>query len=417
MNEKLLNELNKILRLPAERLSRFRRLTLAERSAVLQELSPHIQQSLLRELKEAEIADLVDHMAPRQAENVLARLKDEKRRLRIIKKVKTEAREKIEYFLRFHPQASVSLMSFNYVLIPITATVGEAADAAEEHYEDVGVFPEILVQQNGELVGEVQFSVLVRQRNSLAIKKFVQPVQTISYRAEVTQIMELFSVSQRKKIVVVDRDESVLGIIYADDALNLFGKLPAESLYDVSGLDDNEKPLDPAWQKFKYRYRWLVLNLATTFLAGYVVFTFEDTLDKLVMLAMYIPIVAGMGSNAGSQAFAVMLRGLALGTISYRDMTTVVKREALAGLYNGIVIGLIVAVISVLWNQSALLGLVVGLTMVGLHIIAGIFGSFTPLFLKYINRDPAAMSVVIITTATDVFGLLLLLGLGSWLLL
>jgi magnesium transporter len=410
-------ELKKISQIPAERLRRFRALSLAERSAVLQELSPHVQQVLFSGLRESEIVDLVDHMDPRQAENVLARVKDDRRRLRIIKKVKTEAREKIEFFLRFHPKASMSLMSFNYVLIPITATIGEAADAIDEHYQDIGMFPEILVHEGGLLVGEVPLSVLVRQRNSLGVKKFVQPVQSLTYRAEVAEIIELFSISQRKKIVVLDHDESVLGIIYADDALNLFGKLPAESLYDVSGLDESERPLDPAGQKFKHRYRWLILNLATAFMAGSMIFLFKDTLDRLVVLAMYIPIVAGMGGNAGSQTFAVMLRGLTLGTISYRDMTGVIRREAMAGFYNGVLIGSIVAIISVIWNESAMLGLVVGISMIGVHMIAGIAGALVPLTLKYLGRDPASMSTIFITTATDVLGLLLLLSLGSWLLM
>ncbi len=401
---------------PRERLTILRRLSLAEQSALLQELSPHLQQSVLTELKEGEIADLLDHMDPRQAENLVARITDEKRRLRIIKKIKTAAREKIEYFLRFHPKATTTLINFNYVLLPITATVGEAADAIDEHYQDTGTFPEILIHNTGELVGEVPMSVLVRQRNSVVLKRFVQSVPSISYTAEVVEVLNLFTISQKKKVVVLDHDESVLGIIYADDALNLFGKLPAEGLYGVSGLDENERPLDSSWLKFKHRYRWLILNLATAFMAGSMIFFFKDTLDALVILAMYIPIVAGMGGNAGSQTFAVMMRGLTLGTISFKDVMGVVKREAGAGLLNGLLIGLIVAVISVIWNHSALLGLVVGMSMVGVHIVAGVFGAFVPLFLKHIGRDPASMSSIFITTATDVLGLLFLLGLGTWLL-
>jgi magnesium transporter len=406
-----------IKRRPEERLSVLRSLSLPEQSAALEEVSPHVQQSLLAVLRDSEIADIVDHMDPRQAENILARIKDEKRRVRIIKRIKTAAREKIEYFLRFHPKATTTLISFNYVLLPVTATVGDAADAIDEHYQDTGTFPEILVHDKGVLVGEVAMSVLVRQRNSVVLKRFIQPVSSITYQAEVVEVLNLFAASQRKKVAVLDHDQSVLGIIYADDALNLFGKLPAESLYGVSGLDESERPLDPAWLKFKHRYRWLILNLATAFMAGSMIFLFKDTLDKLVILAMYIPIIAGMGGNAGSQTFAVMLRGLTLGTISFKEVWSVIQKEAGAGLLNGILIGSIVATISVIWNQSALLGLVVGMSMIGVHIVAGVFGAFIPLFLKHIGRDPASMSSIFITTATDVLGLLFLLGLGSWLLL
>jgi magnesium transporter len=406
-------KISAIRRKPEERIALLRGLSLPEQSAVMQELSPHVQQALLQGLKSHEIVDIVDHMDPRQAENILARIKDESRRLKIIKKIKTEAREKIEYFLRFHPKATTTLISFNYVLLPVTATVGDAADAIDEHYQDTGTFPEILVHDKGQLAGEIPMSVLVRQRNSASLKRFVLTVSYLPYSAEVVEVLNLFSVSQRKKVVILDHDESVLGIIYADDALNLFGKLPVEGLYNVSGLDESERPLDPSWQKFKHRYRWLILNLATCFLAGSMIFLFKDTIDRLVILAMYIPIVAGMGGNAGSQTFAVMLRGLTLGTISFKNVLTVMAKETGAGLLNGLVIGTIVALISIIWNESAMLGLVVGLSMVGVHVVAGFFGAFVPLFLKYIGKDPASTSSIFITTATDVFGLLFLLGLGT----
>jgi magnesium transporter len=417
MDDVLHEKIKYLSRHPDERLALFRELSLAEQSVALSTLSPHAQQSLLEQLRHDEIVSIVDHLDPRLAENILARIQNEKRRLRIIKKIKTEAREKIEYFLRFHPKATTTLISFNYVLVPKTSTIGEVADAIDEHYQDTGTFPEILVQENGELVGEVAMSVLVRQRNSLSIKKFIQPVLSITYQAEVSEVVSLFSVSQHKKVVVLDHDESVLGIIYADDALDLFGKLPAETLYGVSGLDESERPFDTSWQKFNHRYKWLIINLSTSFLAGSMIFIFKDTLDRLVILAMYIPIIAGMGGNAGSQTFAVMLRGLTLGTVSFKVGWPVIRREVGAGVLNGVVIGTIVAIISVLWNESLMLGLVVGVSMVCVHIVAGFFGALVPLFLKYIGRDPAAMSMMIITTATDVFGLLCLLSLGSWLLL
>jgi len=400
-----------------DRLVRLRSLPLAEQSVVLQSLSPHIQEDLLSKLKMNEVVDIVDHMDPRLAENTLFRIKDEEYRIRIIKKLKGDVREKIEYFLRFHPKASLALISFNYVLLSVKSTIGEAASAIEEHFEDTGKFPEVLVHDKGELIGEVAMSKLVRERNTALLKKFVQPVQTVTYQAEVANIVEILTLSQRKKVIVLDHDNSILGIIYADDARALFGKLPAESLYEISGMDDTSRPFDPVFKKFSSRYRWLILNLATAFLAGSMIFIFKDTIDQLVVLAMYIPIVAGMGGNAAGQVFAVMLRGITLGTINLSNGLPAVWLEVKTGILNGAVIGLIVALISIIWNDSALLGLVVGLSMIGVHVIAGFFGAFVPLFLKHIGKDPASTSTIFITTATDVFGLLFLLGLSSMILL
>ena len=417
MEKDLDQEIKIITRQPAERLSRFRALSLPEQSVVFQQLSQYIQQLLLQEMKVGEIVDLVDHLDPRQAERVLLRIKDNKRRLKIVKRVKVEIRDKVEYFLRFHPKATRSLVNFNYVLLSDKATIGEAADAIEDHYHNTGKFPEVLIYENGILAGEVPMSTLVRHRNTCTLKKFIVPVQTITYRAEVTEIIDILTSSKRKKVIVLDNDQSVLGIVYADEALSLFGKLPAESLYDISGVDEDERPFDSSWRKFTNRYKWLVLNLATAFLAGSMIFLFEETLAALVILAMYIPIVAGMGGNSASQTFAVMLRGITLGTISLKNGTPAIWREVGAGLLNGILIGSIVAVISIFWNHSALLGLVVGLSMIGVHLVAGFFGAFIPLFLKYLGKDPAAMSTIFITTATDVFGLFFLLGLGTLILM
>jgi magnesium transporter len=417
MEKTLADELKVISRVPAERLPRLRALSLAEQSALLSELSSHVLQDVLSKLKVSEIVDMLDHMDPRQAENILARIKDEKRRLKIIKKLKDDARDKIEYFLRFHPKATMSLMSFNYVILSGSITIGQAAEAIEEHFEDIGKFPEILVHENGVLVGEILMSTLVRERNSATLKRFVRPVQTITYQAEVAEVVDTLTLSHRKKVIVLDHDDSVLGVIYADDAIALFGKLPAESLYDVSGMDDTSRPFDSVSKKFRSRYKWLILNLVTAFMAGSMIFLFKDTIDRLVVLAMYIPIVAGMGGNAASQVFAVMLRGLTLGTISYKTAAPAIWREVQAGVLSGLMIGSIVAVISIIWNNSALLGLVVGLAMLGVHIVAGLFGAFIPIFLKHHGLDPASVSTMIITTATDVLGLLFLLGLASLILL
>lgn len=400
-----------------DRLGAFRALTLAERSVIILQLSAHVQQSLIKRLKNDELVDILDHLDVRSAELLLSRIGNVKRRDRIVAAVKGAVREKIDYFLRFHPKATVSLINFNYLLLPSSYTIAQTADAIDEHYQDSGKFPEVLVQEKGQLVGEVSLSDLVRERNTQALKKFVQPVITISYVAEVADIVNALSGSKKRKVVVLDVDESVLGVIYADEAMALFGPSLDESLYNVAGVNDSELPFDGAVTKFRRRYRWLILNLFTCFLAGGVIFMFKGTIDALVVLAMYIPIVAGMGGNAAAQTFAVTMRGITIGSINLKNCWPAIWREVGAGAINGATIGIIVALISVVWNHSWLLGLVVGLTMVGEHIIAGFFGGILPLIMKQHGYDPASTSSIFISTATDVGGLLLLLGLGTLVLM
>lgn len=413
MHPDLVEKARQITYRAEERTTLFRALPLGEQSVVLSHLSAYVQQSLIAKLKDHELVDILDHMDLHQAEQLTQRMTNVRRRDRVVAALKGAVRDKLEYFVRFHPKATISLIHFNYLFLPASTTIGKTADAIDDYYGDTGRFPEVLVHEKGVLLGEASMSHLVRERNSQVLKKFVQPVATVPYLAEVAEVMNALTVSKKKKVVVLDHDESVLGIIYADEALALFGDAINESLYDVAGVDTNERPFDGSLVKFRRRYRWLILNLATCFLAGGVIYLFEDTIDALVILAMYIPIVAGMGGNAAAQTFAVTMRGLTLGTVTFKNAWPMIGREIGAGVLNGFLIGALVAVISVFWNHSPLLGLVVGLTMIGAHVIAACAGATIPLVMKSFGKDPAATSSIFITTATDVGGLLLLLGLGT----
>lgn len=401
----------------SERMAMLREMPLTERSSVFEELSPYVQQSVLKQLKDYEIVDMLDNMDMRHAERILARIHDVKKRKSIVHRLKGDIREKSEYFLRFHPQATLSLINFNYLFLSSTLTIEEAADIIDEHYDETGKYPELLIHEEGELIGEVLFSSLVRERNKSLLKKYVQPVTTIPYHSAVPDIVDTIVSEKTKKVVVVDRDLSVLGVIYADTVKPLFGSLPAESLYDFAGVDDSERPFDSVGTKVQNRYRWLILNLATCFLAGSVVLMFQGTLDALTILSVYIPIVAGMGGNAATQSFAIMVRGLTLGTVSLQTSGPVILREMMAGAINGVIIGIIVAFISTVWNGSAMLGVVVGLSLVCAHTVAAVAGALVPLVMKNLGKDPAATSTIFITTVTDVLGLVFLLGFATLILL
>lgn len=401
---------------PDKRIKTLRGLSVPERTAAFEKLSPYVQQSILKQLKIHEIVAMLDHMDMQQAQKVLTRIQNVKRREKVVQRLKGDVKEKVEYFLRFHPQATLSLINFNYLFLSGLTTVGEAAELIDKHYEETARYPEVLVHDNGQLTGEVVLSTLVKESNASLLKNHVQPIQSITYQAEVQEVVETLVSTDSKKLIVLDHDTSVLGVIYADAARLLFGNLPAESLYDVAGVDDSEKPFDSVGKKVQNRYKWLILNLGTCFLAGLVILSFQSTLDKLTILSVYIPIVAGMGGNAATQSFAIMVRGITLGTISLPNATPAILRELWAGVINGVIVGAVVTVVTTLWNGDPWLGLVVALALIGTHIIAAVAGSFIPLFMKHIGKDPAATSTIFISTATDVGGLLLLLGLATLIL-
>lgn len=401
---------------PEERLKILRSLPVAERSAVFSNLSPYVQQTILKEMKTPEIVDMLDHFDLQYAQRILTRIKDVKRRDEIVRRLKGDVKEKIEFFLRFHPKATLSLINFNYLFLPADMTVGDAAQLIEQHYHETGRYPELLVHEKGVLVGEVPFSSMVKERNSSTLKRHLHSIPTITYQAEVSEVVGLLTSTKSKKVVVLDHDMSVLGVIYADAARSIFGNIPGESLYEFAGVDNSERPFDSVQKKVNNRYRWLILNLATCFLAGSVVLVFQDTLNAITILSIYIPIVTGMSGNAATQTFAVMVRGLTLGTISIQTAWPAMIKEGLAGVMNGIIIGAVVAAISLFWGGGPIIGGVVALTLVCAHLIAGVAGSFIPLFMKHIGKDPAATSTIFITTVTDTCSLLLLLSFATILL-
>ena len=402
---------------PAGRMDLFRELSLPRQVAVFEYLSPYVRTNILNNLNDAEVSSFLDQMDMQSAENALALIRDQKRRYRIIRQVKSDLKDKAEYFLRFHPKATLSLLNFNYLLLSSETRIEQAADAIDEHYRETGKFPEVLMHKDGELVGEVPLSALVRESNTKPIKHFVVPVETVTYQASVQEIVKSFSEAEHRKVVVLDHDSSVIGIIYSDDAVALFGGRPASALYDFAGVADTERSFDSILSKVKNRYKWLILNLGTAFLAASVVGLFEDTLSQLVILAVYMPIVAGMGGNAATQTLAVIVRGITVGEINLRNGLPAISREVGAGFINGAINGTVVALVATFWNGDPRLGLVLAIAMMFNLIIAGFFGAVIPLLMKAMGKDPATSATIFITTATDVFGFFAFLGLATIILL
>jgi len=400
-----------------DRLEHFCVLPPETRSAVFEKLSPHVQQSILEKLKTDEIVQLLDYFDLQRAENILARMSNQTRRERLALRLKTDLKEKAEYFLRFHPKAELKLLNFNYLLLSAEMTIADASDAIDIHYREVGKFPEVLVHQDGVCIGEVKPGVLIRESNRKKLAPYVTPITEVSYLAGLNEVVRVFNKTKHGKIAVLDTDGSVVGIIYADDALRLFGTDPAAALYDFAGVVDSERVRDSMWSKVKHRYKWLIINLGTGFMAASVVSLFENTLNELVLLAIYMPIVAGMGGNAATQTLAVIVRGITVGEVALKNSLKPILNEVGAGFINGAINGTLIAIVATFWNQSPMLGLVLAVAMIFNLVIAGFFGAFIPLLMKAMGKDPATSATIFITTATDVFGFFVFLGLATVVLL
>jgi len=398
---------------PDKRLELFRGQSTAEKIEVFFLLSPHVQQTLIEALTIKELITFINQLDFDQAGRILARIRNERKRKQVARKLKTELKEKAEYFLRFSPKAEFTLLNFNYIFLPDTTSIIDASYALDQHYKETGKIPEILVQKNGKCIGEVVMGTLVRERNTGKLGKYITQIFTISYKANPSEIKKVFTKSEKRKVVVIDTDHSVLGIIYTDDVKRLFNNGSAGALYDFAGVSDSERVFDPVMSKVNHRYKWLLINLFTGFLAASVVGLFENTLQEFVLLAIYMPIVAGMGGNAATQTLAVTVRGIAVGEVSLANVKQAIKKEVSAGILNGFIVGVVVAFAASLINQSPLLGLIIAISMMVNLVVAGFFGALVPVVMKSFGKDPATSATIFITTATDVFGFFTFLGLAT----
>ena len=208
------------------------------------------------------------------------------------------------------------------------------------------------------------------------------------------------------------------------DGGRLIGSILPESLLSAAVEHDTRQMLQvasvagesidgPLTASIRTRLPWLTVNLATTFLAAATVGLFESTLVQVVVLAAFLPVVAGQGGIGGTQTLTLIVRAIALGELVGIGARRLLAREAVLGLLHGVWLGVLVAVIAILWKQNLGLGLVLGVAMLGNMIIAGSIGAAVPLFLRRIGVDPAVSSAVVVTTFTDVFGFLLFLGIAS----
>ena len=385
-----------------------------EQGDILLSLPQTIQKKLLFKLSNDEITSFLKFLDLDEAANLL-RIIEKKRRKKIIGDLEKEAKEKIQLLLEFDKESAAGLMTLDYIQVNIESKLKDVMKVARKHEKNTGKFPIILVTKNKTLRGELPTHNIPKIRQNEKITNYIKKVPEILYSTNTKEIPKILKNHPHDKLVVIDDENSVLGIIYAHDVLKLMDE--TRDIEKFAGVRKEERVFDNFAIKTKNRYKWLILNLATAFLAASVVGLFEDTISNFVLLAVYMPIVAGMGGNAGTQTLAIFVRGIALKEIELNKQAyKAIVNEIGAGALNGLITGTLAAAIALLWNKSPILGLIIGLAMVVNLMIAGLFGALIPLIMKKLGKDPATSATIFITTATDVFGFFAFLGLASILL-
>jgi len=234
---------------------------------------------------------------------------------------------------------------------------------------------------------------------------------------DIKDVVHTFEQYDLSVLAIVNSYGVLLGRITSDDMYDIINEHATEQMYNLAGVDDEAEEDEEILPAGKKRATWLAFNLLTAIAASLVIGLFSETLESMVALAILMPIVASMGGNAGTQSLTVVVRQLALGDISQGDAMRIIKKEVTIALVNGLLFAIIVGIIAALWFDTAMLGVVIGLSMVINLFMAGLFGASVPLLLKRMDVDPAIGSTVILTTVTDVVGFFSFLALATYILL
>jgi magnesium transporter len=238
-------------------------------------------------------------------------------------------------------------------------------------------------------------------------------VKTDTDQEEVARQVALYDLLA---IPVTDPENKLVGVITVDDVIDVIKEEATEDIFHMAGVDVHDHVYTPVRTSVKRRLPWLGINLVTALVAATVVAFFEPTIARFSFLAVFLPVVAGMGGNSGTQTLTVMVRGLALGEVTWANSKTALWKESMVGITNGLAMGFIAGIAAYFWKANSILGFVLAGAMIINMFVAGLTGSMIPLLLKKLNVDPAIASGIILTTFTDVTGFLSFLGLATLLL-
>lgn len=375
------------------------------REIVVEHLSAEIFAASLPELDSDDLVTIAEELEPEERDEALAALSEKDRVL-------------VEQGLSFPEDSAGRMMQREMVVVAPFWTVGQTIDFLRASDVDNDDFYVIMVTDiNGHYVGEVRLNTLLcSQRPKRISEIMVTDIQPIPVTTDQEEVALLFRRYGMVTSGVVDKDGRLLGIITIDDILDVIDEEAEEDLMALAGVSDGSIR-SSILETFSGRAPWLFVNLLTAILASLVIGLFEGALEKVVALAILMPIVASMGGNAGTQTVTVAVRAIAMREFSSRTAVAFGLREFYVGVLNGIVFAIVTACISFIWFREPDIALVLGVAMFANIVIAAISGTLVPLALIKMGTDPATASSVFITTITDVVGFLVFLGLAAMVLL
>ena len=356
---------------------------------------------LLQELPSDDAAALIDYLPEELSQEVLELMR-------------RRESQQVESLLEYGEQTAGRIMNPSVFALSEDLTVGEAITALQTSRDVEMVFYLYVVDLRRHLVGVTSLRRLLLVSPETPLKRIMTP-DVISVRVDTDQEEVARQVASYNLLAVpvVEEENKLVGVITVDDVIDVIKDEATEDLYRLAGVSGDERVSTPAFESLRKRLPWLGVNLVTAFVAASVVALFEDTIDRVTALAVFMPIVAGMGGNAATQTLTVIVRGLALGELSWANAQKALVKEASIGLGSGITLGVVAAGVAWIAKGQPAIGLILGLAMLCNMLVATVAGTLVPLGLKALKIDPALASSVFITTFTDVVGFASFLGFAT----
>jgi magnesium transporter len=392
---------------------------------IISELDSQHAAEVVEQMESAEAAMMLQEMDPDDRVDVLDHITEEKHD-EIVAEFNEPVRLEVEQLEQYPPDTAGGIMTTQVTALYEYVSAGDAIEVLRTIHDELEqMFYVYVIDRRGHLIGVLSMRDLILARPGRLLREIMIP-RVVSVPATMDQedVAKLMHEKRYLALPVVDKDSRLVGIITADDIQDVFHEEATEDVLRMFGAGIEERLNSPWHFSFRKRFWWLVVNLGTAFMAAAVVRMFDTTVERLVILAAYMPIVAGMGGNASAQAMAVAVRGLAVGRVDRRLLRHVILRELYVGLLTGVIIGLITGLIAFVFpgddvpaREAAMLGLVIGLALLFNHTLACTTGAGIPFIMKRLGFDPAQSATIFATTVTDVCGFFALLGLASWILL
>ena len=399
---------------PREREILWQLLSQEQETEVLQYLGEEVRVELLRDLPTEELVGLIEDLDTDDLADLLQEL-PEQVTSRVLAGLDAQNRERLEQVMNYPEDTAGGLMNTDVITVRPEITFS----VVQRYLRRLGDIPKttdnlLVVNRKNQFVGVLPLTrVLISDPGTSVREAMITDVEAIPATQDAHEVAKLFERLDLVTAPVVDDDGMLVGRITIDDVVDVIMEEAEHSLMGMAGLDEDEDTFGSVWHTVRRRALWLGINLLTALAASAVISLFEDTLEKVVALAVLMPIVASMGGIAGSQTLTLVIRAMALGQVQAGNTRYLLTKELAVGAFNGMLWALVIGATAALWFDDPSLGLIIGCAMILNLVVAAGAGAMIPMAMKRMGIDPALAGSVVLTTVTDIVGFMAFLGLAT----